>query len=182
MIGKTPIDARPVNDKSHIYYDCRCDCGSNKITQVKTGDLTRKHTTSCGCLKKIAGTINFKKWRVGGGVNSNRKFVGDLSGTAWYRIQSNAKDREIIIEITKDYAWNLFLNQHKKCALTGLLLVLSPFFNDKNGNTASLDRIDSSKGYIEGNVQWVHKDVNLMKLDFSQEYFKKICKLVSEKA
>lgn len=47
-------------------------------------------------------------------------------------------------------------------------------------NTASLDRIDNSKGYEEGNIQWVHKDVNFMKRTYSQEYFIKLCTLISE--
>lgn len=46
--------------------------------------------------------------------------------------------------------------------------------------TASLDRIDSSKGYVEGNVQWVHKDVNYIKQDLEESYFKKLCKLITE--
>lgn len=43
-----------------------------------------------------------------------------------------------------------------------------------------LDRIDSSKGYIEGNVQWVHKDVNMMKQNYSQKYFIEMCKKIYE--
>jgi hypothetical protein len=43
-----------------------------------------------------------------------------------------------------------------------------------------LDRIDSSKGYIVGNVQWVHKHVNVMKNIFSQEMFIFICNQVSK--
>jgi len=39
----------------------------------------------------------------------------------------------------------------------------------------SIDRIDSSKEYVEGNVQLVHKDVNLMKNAFKQEYFIAVC-------
>jgi hypothetical protein len=39
--------------------------------------------------------------------------------------------------------------------------------------------IDSSKGYIEGNIQWVHKDINNMKWDFTQEEFINYCKLVA---
>jgi len=51
---------------------------------------------------------------------------------------------------------------------------------DKRHNgSPSLDRIDSSKGYIKGNVQWIHKDVNIMKNKFNQEYFIEMCKLVA---
>jgi archaellum component FlaC len=46
--------------------------------------------------------------------------------------------------------------------------------------TASLDRVDSAKGYIKGNVQWVHKDINMMKQQYSQEYFIQMCRLTTE--
>jgi hypothetical protein len=45
--------------------------------------------------------------------------------------------------------------------------------------TASADRIDSSRGYVEGNVQWVHKWINLMKLDHSQHDFISYCAAVA---
>lgn len=54
---------------------------------------------------------------------------------------------------------------------------MSKDWNMSHG-TASLDRIDSSKGYIEGNVQWVHKYVNVMKWDFSMEEFLDICRKI----
>ena len=40
-----------------------------------------------------------------------------------------------------------------------------------DSKTASLDRIDSSKGYTEDNIQWVHKDVNQMKMDLPEQRF-----------
>ena len=48
-------------------------------------------------------------------------------------------------------------------------------------NTASLDRIDSSKGYVKDNVQWVHKDINRMKWNFPQDKFVKLCSFVANK-
>jgi hypothetical protein len=52
---------------------------------------------------------------------------------------------------------------------------------DANKNTASLDRIDSSRGYIEGNVQWVHKMANMCKQHYSQKRFIDMCIAVSNK-
>lgn len=48
---------------------------------------------------------------------------------------------------------------------------------EKGSSTASLDRIDSSRGYVQGNVQWVRVDINLMKhslkmKDFVEWYMK----------
>jgi hypothetical protein len=42
----------------------------------------------------------------------------------------------------------------------------------------SVDRIDSLRGYVEGNVQWVHKKINIMKNVYSQEEFIILCKQV----
>lgn len=44
----------------------------------------------------------------------------------------------------------------------------------------SLDRIDSSKGYIPGNIQWVHKDVNSLKSNFDEEESIKWCTMIAE--
>ena len=45
--------------------------------------------------------------------------------------------------------------------------------------TASLDRIDSCKGYTIDNVQWVHKWINVMKSDHSQDEFIALCRAVT---
>lgn len=46
--------------------------------------------------------------------------------------------------------------------------------------TASIDRIDNSKGYVEGNVQWVHKEINKMKFTKSDIDFVHFCTLVAD--
>ena len=43
-----------------------------------------------------------------------------------------------------------------------------------------MDRIDSTKGYIKGNVQWVHKTVNIMKNTFDNTLFINLCKKIAE--
>jgi hypothetical protein len=57
-----------------------------------------------------------------------------------------------------------------------------PILNSNKYNTeatASLDRINSDEGYIKGNVQWVHKDINIMKNIYSSKYFIEMCKKVA---
>jgi hypothetical protein len=177
VIGESSLEERPLCDNSHVYYKCRCDCGNIKI--VRSANLKRKHNVSCGCQKKISGTKNIQQWISDGGINPNREFVGQISGALWCHIKNNAKERNHKIDITKEYIWELFLKQNGKCALTGLKLKLSPLSINRYDNDASLDRIDSKIGYVIGNVQWVHKDVNFMKMDFPEDYFVKMCKLVS---
>jgi hypothetical protein len=57
-------------------------------------------------------------------------------------------------------------------------------FGAQNGwrkATASLDRIDSSKGYTIENVQWVHAIINNMKWDMPQSEFLSFCYAVCRK-
>jgi hypothetical protein len=143
------------------HYVCRCDCGNTTI--VRRSHLINGSIKSCGCWHK-----NFRK-------NGYK----DISGTYWSSIKNGAKSRNIEFNITKEYVWNIFINQNKKCVYTNLDITLQEKHFIKN-QTASLDRIDSSKGYIEGNVQWVHKTINIMKSYHSEQEFLNWCKLVSQ--
>ena len=40
--------------------------------------------------------------------------------------------------------------------------------------------MNSIKGYIEGNIQWVHKDINMTKQSLSSEEFIQLCKDVAK--
>jgi len=92
-----------------------------------------------------------------------------------YRIQ--AALRNITWQVTAEYLADLLIEQDYKCALTGWDIDAMQV----NKNTASLDRIDSSKGYIEGNLQWVHKMVNMCKQQYTQEEFVSLCISVANK-
>lgn len=101
----------------------------------------------------------------------------EISGTLWKQIKNSANVRNLLFRINIKYIWRLFLKQDRKCALSGIELKFDSRQRIKDGN-ASLDRIDSSKGYIKGNVQWVHKDLNTMKMDLTEEEFLKYCVMV----
>lgn len=80
-----------------------------------------------------------------------------------------------------DYLWILYLKQSGLCALSGHPLCMDRQYSaGNNRQTASLDRKDSSKGYVEGNVQWVHKQINQMKSDMTQMEFIAWAKKVAE--
>jgi hypothetical protein len=93
---------------------------------------------------------------------------------AWFNGKlRRAKQRDYEFSITIDYIWDIYIAQDKVCALSGVPI-------DFKG-TASLDRIDNSRGYVRENIQIVHKDVNYMKYTYSQDYFIKMCNLVASK-
>ena len=106
------------------------------------------------------------------------KGCGPISGSFLYNIRRCAKERDLEMNITIEELAELLEQQQYKCALSGVEIGFSKTAACR-GNTASVDRTDSTKGYISGNVQWVHKDVNLMKMDFSQEEFIHWCKTIA---
>lgn len=145
-------------------WRCKCDCGS--YTNVVSSKLIENGVLSCGCKKHDKG-----KHR------SSYRGCGDLSGYVWSGIRSSAQARNLSFDISIEYAWHLFCKQNGKCALSGESINLYDSRRETRSeqHTASLDRIDSSLGYIEGNVQWVHKDINKMKNNFSDKHFIDMC-------
>jgi len=145
--------------RGSVKWECVCDCGNVFITSSRP--LVTGHRISCGCKQK-----------------AHFKGLEDLTGKYFNTIKKGAEKRNFVFNITLEYIWNLYIQQSKKCALSNVDIVLSRCEKDK---TASLDRIDSSDGYIEGNVQWVHKDVNRMKSDFKEDYFIELCQKIVKK-
>lgn len=99
---------------------------------------------------------------------------------SWFDVKRRgARDRGLTWDLTIEGLWNLYIAQSKKCALSGVDIGWA-----KTGMTAtaSIDRIDSAEGYLEGNVQLLHKDVNFMKQSYNQDYFIDMCKKIANKA
>ena len=164
QFGKLMVISLNKVENHRSYWNCKCECGTEKI--IRGTDMTSSGTKSCGCLHKRNG-------------NKSPLFrgCGEIHGERWYEITRREKSKKLEFTITLDYVWNLFLKQERKCALSGIQLVFSESVRERSG-TASLDRIDSSKGYVEGNVQWVHKDINNMKQHYDQNYFIELCRKI----
>jgi hypothetical protein len=139
--------------------ECQCRCGGK--TDVFVGLFARNKTLNCGCSP----------------IGSYQG-CGDLSGAYYYSLKSGAEKRKLSFNVSKEFLWDLFCQQKKLCALTGVPITL--WVRDRKEGTASLDRIDSEVGYDPGNVQWVHKDINRMKQNFKQTRFLELCALVSD--
>jgi hypothetical protein len=87
----------------------------------------------------------------------------------------NAECRGFKFEMTLDDVYDKIIKQNYKCALSGLKIAFSKNIKE---NTASLDRIDSTKGYTVDNTQLVHKEYNRMKTDFQEDELFEMCKNV----
>lgn len=86
----------------------------------------------------------------------------------WSKARCVKSGRNFNIDV--DYIKKIYIKQEGLCNLSKIEL---------NEDNLSLDRIDSSKGYIVGNIQWLDFNVNRMKTDLKQNEFIKICKLIA---
>lgn len=145
---------RVANQQGNRCWLCECRCGATGV--VRSSRLANPQSNN-SCLQCA----------VGGGYE-------EISGDRWSRIRYSAQERQLDFEVTIEQAWNLFIEQDRRCAITDL-----PLSFDREDRTASLDRIDSHKGYVVGNIQWVHKDINSMKMNLQEERFIELCRLVA---
>ena len=148
------------------YFECQCDCGN--ITTKKGVDLRTGNTRSCGCAHWVVGKQRHD-W----------KGHEEIPGQFWRRVTRGAINRNLMMAVTIEQAWDKFIEQDRKCALSGVPITFKGHLKRVSGNrnartnqnTASLDRIDSTQGYEPGNIQWVHKTVQLMKWAYPQTKF-----------
>ena len=157
----TVIDGPFRNKHGALVWLCECDC--HKTKRYFQGNALVKPDANFQCLKCSVPerTEHFLQ---------TKGKTGNLHQGKFSKIQRCAKARNIEFTLTKEYLNNLFEEQNGICAITGDSL------NDIN--KASLDRIDSNKPYIEGNVQWVTVQANKSKHILSMQELYEFCRKV----
>jgi hypothetical protein len=150
-----------------IVWLVRCErCG--KLSEKISVNIMRPQgdgpPKSCGCVLREARPHKYKG-------------VGDLCGERWANQVKGATRRGLPVTITVQEAYAVYERQGGRCALTGVPLQMVRLYDkNKHLHTASLDRIDSSKGYTTDNIQWVHKDINYIKQSLTEEKFIHWCR------
>jgi hypothetical protein len=91
-------------------------------------------------------------------------------------IKSRVKEKQKEFNLTLKHLKDVWDSQKGKCPFTGFDLELRTYasrcnFRDKELSikSASLDRIDNSKGYVIGNVRWVSVMFNFARNKLSDE-------------
>ena len=148
-IKKWTIIDGPRIYNSTVQFKVQCECGSERWIQPNEL-LNQNKCYSC--------------------VKCAHKSPDVLLQTQFGRIKRSAEKRNIRFDVSADYLWKLWELQKGCCAITG----------DQIGTIrkASLDRIDSSKGYEEGNVQWVTYRANISKHTMTMDELYDFCKKV----
>lgn len=150
----------PIYINSNAYYKVKCDCGEESY-KLPIELLYKNKDFQC---EKCAQRERALKTTLKNGR------VGDLTLTEHTRLKRSAEKRGYIFNVSIEYLWNLFQKQKQICAITGDYI--------PSIKKASLDRIDSNIGYIEGNVQWVTHQANVSKHIMSMEELLEFCKKV----
>lgn len=154
------------------YWKYQCDCGNKGMRREES--IKENLNISCGCKRHITQVCgkNNKKW---GGYE-------DVSRDYFRIVKIGAQKRNLEFSISIEDMWNQFIKQNKICPFLNKQLVLSTRTQQTKGieQTASLDRIDSLKGYTKDNIRWIHKDINMMKSNLSDREFINLIHLIIE--
>lgn len=154
------IDGPRTSSYSCIEWLCQCKCGKQRW--IQGNELTNPNR--CFECSTCAGATRKAKVTLANGR------VGELTLTRYSRLKRSAENRNIPFEVSMEYLWELYQSQHNICAITGDTLV--------SLSKSSLDRIDSTKGYIEGNLQWVTYQANVSKHKMSMQQLYEFCRKV----
>lgn len=145
------------NSKDHTQVIVKCDCGN--IGEISTYHFGKIKTCKyCFYSKKGKNHPSYK-----GSIN--------ITQTYFSQIKLNAKKRNLKFNLNIKLLDKLLVKQNYKCYLSGKQISV-------HDHTASLDRIDSSKGYLKNNIAWIHKDIQRMKSDFDLSYFQQTCSMI----
>lgn len=167
VFGRLTVLRYTGRDHLHRHtYACACACG-NTTTACRDALIVQGGKKSCGCSRRRPPT-----WTG----------CGEIGGWFWHQIERGAVARGLPFDLSIKVAWALYEAQGRRCALTGVPLMFAPTCKRAVERTASLDRIDNARGYEVGNVQWVHKDVNLMRGQITVSDFIQWCNRITRMA
>lgn len=163
-----------------ICEHCKCEF-DKPISEIKRSEKKgRRHFCSRSCVGKHSGNW----YNPNGNYYDITKHSGNrrdkYSKFRYHFRNINNRDREI--NITIDDMIDVWESQNGVCPFTGVKLTIHGY-NKNDGDilyTASLDRIDSKKGYIKGNIRWVSKGINLLKSNKSDDDVWEVCKMIYE--
>lgn len=162
---------------------CECRvCNKNFERPTKEVDRSKKLGRPNYCSRSCAGVGNKEvgKKNLGkelGNKNRIKLYAGSKKDeyTPYKQFLRSAKKRYKEVDIDLEHLKKVWEEQKGICPFTGWELSLKRTNNPKQ---ASLDRIDSNKGYIKGNIRFIALIANYCKNNFSDEDVINFCKAV----
>jgi len=134
-------------------------------------NFRRDRSYYCKECTKGKSKVEYKNTRI-----NKLKYLNTLEGFLKSLLQ-HTKTRKKENNINYEYLLDIYNRQDGNCSLSGIKMTTISG-NGKINTNISIDRIDSSKGYIIGNIQLVCTIVNTMKTNLKQEDFLNWCNLI----
>lgn len=165
--GRLLAESRVPSKNKRSRWLCSCECGNKKEVDAK--HLISKAIRSCGCLLKEVARSRFLE----------REPIDALKRQMYLTYISSAKVRGIPMDITEDQFHEIASGDCDYCGSppsefkSRLRVEHAPYL--ANG----IDRVDSSVGYVIGNVVPCCKNCNIAKNAMSREVFIKMCEMVT---
>jgi hypothetical protein len=154
--GRLVVIERVPNNNKRVMWKCKCDCGN--ITIVDGAHLKDGHTKSCGCLNRDIISRPFGEAAFNQIIYTYKK-MAEKTGREFSL--SEDEFRELILADCFYCGKKPSLQYHHgKRRVNGSLIY--------NG----IDRIDNSKGYVQGNVRTCCRQCNIAKHHYTEEEFK----------
>jgi len=162
---------KEINDPFYLYTCTKCGIAKPNLEYSRNKDKGRGrcYVTQCKKCRVLYSQTEKSK--------ENRK-VTRVTQTKKHRLNiifhssiGNAKKRGLEHSISIDYLEKLWNNQKGLCYYTNKEMLRNLTNSDNNNDSISIDRVDSSKGYIEGNIVLCRWIVNRMKNDISHDEF-----------
>jgi hypothetical protein len=148
--------------RTYAWFACG-RCGS--AFRSRAGNIQSGNTRSCGCWGAVTRGL------------ATRRHADELGPIRWTyltAIRRMAAIRGHEFAVTPAELRAVFERQGGRCALSGLPLNV----RGRRG-LASLDRIDATRGYVPGGVQWVLPAINKMKHRRTDAEFKAMCAAIA---
>jgi hypothetical protein len=152
---------------------------SNFYTTGKKVDGSPKYNSWCkNCISFKMKSYHKKTWGEKNLQFNAFKRTKSVRAYITYLRSKAIKRKNNCISIDKlEEIWN---KQNGKCALTDWDMTMILGKGNINTN-ASIDRIDSQKNYVEGNVQFVCRAINSFKSNMKEEDLIHLCKAIINK-
>lgn len=152
-VNKLKLVLLPKNKR--LCFVCKMDYQFSRYAGIKC----RK----CHLELRKENKRNYKK--------SKKRWMQTLLNTLKYRNQN--------CNLTTNYIFNLWYRQNGRCFYSGIEMKSPKYGSKRIMSTASLDRIDCTKGYIKKNVVWCCWACNMGKGELTKTDYINLCNCVA---